>query len=185
MAQQVGLRVDLATGFEGLGCLAASLDLPSRALELVGTATALRESARAPLSPGAKTLLDPFVEPARRALGNAAATTALKYGHTLPLQAASPLALQLGQAAHSGAHRGSSVRLTRRELEVANLIGGGLSNRQIAERLVVSERTVAAHVEHILEKLQFRSRLQVGLWVGQRAPATTGGTSAVRLSENP
>jgi non-specific serine/threonine protein kinase len=57
---------------------------------------------------------------------------------------------------------------------VAGLIGHGLSNRQIAERLVITQRTVAAHIEHILEKLEFRSRLQVGLWAAQHTSATAG-----------
>ena len=42
---------------------------------------------------------------------------------------------------------------------------GRLSNRQIAEQLVITERTVASHIEHILEKLGFASRHQVGAWM--------------------
>jgi non-specific serine/threonine protein kinase len=51
--------------------------------------------------------------------------------------------------------------LTAREREVAALIAAGLTNKDIAARLVVSKRTVDAHVEHILGKLAFSSRLQV------------------------
>ena len=59
--------------------------------------------------------------------------------------------------------------LTAREREVAALIAGGLTNKDIAARLVVSKRTVDAHVEHILGKLAFSSRLQVAaLAVEQR-----------------
>jgi DNA-binding CsgD family transcriptional regulator/tetratricopeptide (TPR) repeat protein len=54
--------------------------------------------------------------------------------------------------------------LTPRELEVAGLIGEGLSNRQIAEKLFVSERTAEAHVQNILMKLGFTSRTQVAGW---------------------
>jgi DNA-binding CsgD family transcriptional regulator len=59
---------------------------------------------------------------------------------------------------------GASV-LTARELQVAALLRHGLTNRQIAEQLVITERTVASHIEHILEKLGFASRHQVGAWV--------------------
>ncbi|MEV0276623.1 LuxR C-terminal-related transcriptional regulator [Streptomyces sp. NPDC050610] len=51
--------------------------------------------------------------------------------------------------------------LTRREREVAGLVAEGLTNREIAERLVISRRTVDAHVEHILAKLGYSSRAQI------------------------
>jgi trimeric autotransporter adhesin len=55
--------------------------------------------------------------------------------------------------------------LTRRELEVAALVADGLTNRQIAERLFISERTADGHLEHIREKLGVRSRAQITAWV--------------------
>jgi DNA-binding NarL/FixJ family response regulator len=41
----------------------------------------------------------------------------------------------------------------------------GLTNRQIAERLVISERTVESHVEHVMEKLSRHSRAEIASWV--------------------
>jgi DNA-binding CsgD family transcriptional regulator len=55
--------------------------------------------------------------------------------------------------------------LTGREREVAALIGQGLSNRAIADRLVVSERTVETYVSSILAKLGFTARTQIAAWV--------------------
>lgn len=57
------------------------------------------------------------------------------------------------------------LHLSRREQEVAELIAEGLSNRAIADRFGLSERTVEAHVEHMLKKLGFRSRAKVAAWV--------------------
>jgi non-specific serine/threonine protein kinase len=62
-----------------------------------------------------------------------------------------------------------STGLTRRELEIAELVAQGMSNREIAGRLVLSTRTVEAHVEHILTKLAFTSRSQIAAWMAERA----------------
>src|SRR6516225_5321224 len=69
--------------------------------------------------------------------------------------------------------------LTPREREVAELVAGGLSNRQIAERLVISERTAEAHVEHIRAKLECRSRAQVAAWFVETARPANGGGPVV------
>jgi DNA-binding NarL/FixJ family response regulator len=59
--------------------------------------------------------------------------------------------------------------LSPREQEVAALLAQGLKNHQIAERLLITDRTVAAHVEHILTKLGVASRHQVGDWAAQHS----------------
>jgi len=59
----------------------------------------------------------------------------------------------------------STKALTRREREVATLVTEGLTNRQIAERLVIAERTVESHVERIMDKLSRHSRAEIAAWV--------------------
>ncbi|TQS24790.1 AAA family ATPase [Microbispora sp. KK1-11] len=58
--------------------------------------------------------------------------------------------------------------LTRREQEIAELIAQGRSNKEIASTLVISQRTVEGHVEHILDKLGFASRAQIAAWMAAR-----------------
>ncbi|MGZ4506540.1 MAG: response regulator transcription factor, partial [Blastococcus sp.] len=65
---------------------------------------------------------------------------------------------------------GSAGGLTRREREVAELVADGLTNRAIAQRLYLSERTAANHVQHILDKLALANRSQIASLVsGQRS----------------
>jgi len=72
----------------------------------------------------------------------------------------------------------AAPNLTRREREVAVLVAQGLTNREIASRLFISERTAESHVEQIRGKLGFRSRAQIAVWVvaqgqnGGGAPVT-------------
>jgi NarL family two-component system response regulator LiaR len=62
-------------------------------------------------------------------------------------------------------HRPASPEeLTERELEVLRLIAGGLNNREIADELVISEKTVKTHVSSILSKLHLEDRTQAAIW---------------------
>jgi len=58
--------------------------------------------------------------------------------------------------------------LTERELEVAELVAEGLTNAAIAAKLYISPRTAEAHLEHIRDKLGFRSRSQIAAWAATR-----------------
>jgi DNA-binding NarL/FixJ family response regulator len=58
------------------------------------------------------------------------------------------------------APRGAGVQLTARELDVLRLVAGGLSNRAIADRLILSLHTVRTHVQSILSKLGVHSKLE-------------------------
>ncbi|NUS16864.1 MAG: helix-turn-helix transcriptional regulator [Streptomyces sp.] len=86
------------------------------------------------------------------------------YGTTRPVQDLTELAVggaRFPQARAPRAQDSSPLGpLTPREREVAHLIADHLSNREIAERLVISARTADTHVEHILAKLGFTSRSQ-------------------------
>ena len=68
-------------------------------------------------------------------------------------------------AAAEPVRAGATIELSKREREVAQLVARGLSNREIADRLYLSERTIDNHVHHILDKLGFDSRVQVATWL--------------------
>ena len=61
-----------------------------------------------------------------------------------------------------------STPLTRREEEVARRIADGLTNRQIAAELGLSERTIDAHLRNIMSKLGVNSRAQVAAWIASQ-----------------
>ncbi|PBC77057.1 putative ATPase [Streptomyces sp. TLI_235] len=69
--------------------------------------------------------------------------------------------------------------LSKRELEVAALIEVGLSNREIAQGLVIAKRTADGHVERILAKLGFTSRAQVAAWMARRRAQSAGRTGGI------
>ena len=62
----------------------------------------------------------------------------------------------------------SDHALTEREQEVAKFLAQGLSNREIATTLVISQSTAEVHVKHVLSKLGLRSRSQVAAWAARR-----------------
>jgi DNA-binding CsgD family transcriptional regulator len=74
-------------------------------------------------------------------------------------------ARELGLSGEKTRHRPPSINgeLTRQELQVAQLAASGLSNREIAERLFLSHRTVASHLYHVYPKLGVTSRNQLHL----------------------
>jgi DNA-binding CsgD family transcriptional regulator len=168
LQNQGGERWQMTQTLDRRVALAAAGGHAERAFRLAGTSDALYERLSAQRPAGEHEKLEHWLQPLRDALGSEAADTAWAQGRALELEDA--IALALGSD-DTGAPRprapvsaGVVTGLTAREREVAALLAHGLTNRQIAEQLVVTERTVAAHVEHLLNKLGFASRHQVGAW---------------------
>ncbi|MEV0599699.1 LuxR C-terminal-related transcriptional regulator [Streptomyces sp. NPDC050315] len=112
---------------------------------------------------------------ANQVLGTTRFERLRRRGAELPVREAVDLAVADADCMEAGAAYVAEPRpadgLTRREREVAALVREGLSNREIAERLVISKRTADAHLEHILGKLGCSSRWEIATALdGGRTP---------------
>ncbi|MER7397841.1 LuxR C-terminal-related transcriptional regulator [Streptomyces sp. NPDC000151] len=164
------------TGFahslEVLAWLSAEQGHPEQTAWMLGATKVLYEKIGAPLFGIAilQSHHDAAVRKARADLGDAAYDTAFRQGTVMALDEVmariQPDAVG-GEAAASEDPAGPLESLTRREREVAELVASGLSNREIATRLVISKRTVDAHLEHILSKLGFSSRSRIAALLGE------------------
>jgi predicted ATPase/DNA-binding CsgD family transcriptional regulator len=174
MKYQLGDVYGMAYALEMVAWLAVRQRRYERSAWLLGASAGLWEK------PGATTIdANPFmrephraaVEPSRKALGADRYTALYQAGYDYPLDQLIPLvtgdADQFPQASpEAGLPNGDSAGLlTTREREIAVLVAKGMSHREIAERLVISKRTVDAHVEHIYTKLGISSRVQLVNWL--------------------
>ena len=172
-APQPGVTNVAAFLVQASAAVASAQGRPARAARLWGAAESLRESIGANLSPAEAHAHAPYVEAARTGLDPAAWEEARAEGRAMTAEEAVAYALARGEEqGRARAHRASVSEepspagrpggaLTQREREVALLLAGGLTNRQIAGELTISERTVTTHVERILRKLGATSRSQV------------------------
>ncbi|HXL91827.1 MAG TPA: LuxR C-terminal-related transcriptional regulator [Streptosporangiaceae bacterium] len=181
MLHELGDLTGTGYALEGSAWLAAAQGRPGRAATLLGAAGPLWQLAGSRLGHNkrAEALHAQAEQAARAALGPEQYDVLYHRAATAPLGDVLRLAMddldtlpaqqQPAAAATDGADPGEA--LTRRELEIAELVAGGLSNREVAERLVISKRTVDAHMEHIFSKLGVSSRVQLVTWLTS-GPAT-------------
>jgi DNA-binding NarL/FixJ family response regulator len=160
VARELGNPMLLGYALDGFAAVAAMQQQAGRALRLAGAATGLRKSAGASLYPAELEALERKLQPAWQLVSEEAGAAAWAHGQAMSEDEAVAFALEPPHAA-GGREQGL---LTPREQEVTALIACGQSNREIAQRLVITVSTTERHVANILSKLTLRSRTEVALW---------------------
>jgi predicted ATPase/DNA-binding CsgD family transcriptional regulator len=158
----LGDRFVIPVGLTGCAGLAAKTGKHRMALRLAGAAQAYRDAYESALPEPNRVYLDDWLAPSFKAAGPAAAARFVAEGRQMTLTAAVRYAL--ADEPEDAWRPGPEQALTRREREVAVLVAGGLTNRDVAARLSLSVRTVEVHVDRILTKLGFRTRTQLAAW---------------------
>jgi DNA-binding CsgD family transcriptional regulator len=166
VARTIDNRLAQSYGLAAAGWYAANTGQARAAARLLGAAEALGRQTGADIMGPLVPVLAQAKESAKGALGSSKFEAEFQAGRRLNRVAALRLALgESDQAQVAAAGGAESAPLGKRELEVARLVAEGLSNKQIAARLFISDRTVATHVGNILNKLGFNSRAQVASWM--------------------
>jgi len=166
LADEIEDRVAQFYLLAAFGCHAAQSGQARRAARLLGAAHAVRTQVGANMMPFLTPLTARAEESATAAMGVTKYGAEFDAGRRLRHDVATRLALgQQDPAEDAAASAAPGDMLGKRQAEVAALIADGLTNRQIAAKLFISERTVDSHVRGILTKLGFTSRAQIAGWI--------------------
>jgi DNA-binding NarL/FixJ family response regulator len=160
LALGIGQRLHAVAALEGMALVAAAQHRPERVVKLLAAVERLRADAG---GPPASAAVEAALAAARDQLGEAWAEQLRIEGKAMTHEQAVSCAREGGQPGPR-LRSATATALSERELQVVNLLVRGLSNRAIAERLVISVRTVDRHVENILAKLELSSRGQIVAW---------------------
>ncbi|WP_157250943.1 ATP-binding protein [Nonomuraea typhae] len=161
LSRDAGLRTGIARRLEAWASLLYAEGDERRAVLLMSASVGLRGQ-----RPEARA--EEILTPARRKLGEAVVAHLWAEGAAMSADEAVQCALEgtlPEQPDVPVVPLSQDSRLTARELEVAELVSRGLSNRGIADELVISPATAARHVANILAKLGFGTRTQIAAWV--------------------
>ncbi len=178
-----GDRHGVAAVMTNLSVIAQRRGALEQGAQLYGAAEGLRESLGAAvlnLSPFERSAYATAVAALRAGLGEDAFNAAVSAGRALPPEEVAEAALADFPPNATAERRDGPPApppqatrepapgsLTRREREVARLVAQGLTDRQVAEALVITEGTVGVHLSNIFTKLDLRSRAQLAAWVAR------------------
>ncbi|HSK91801.1 MAG TPA: LuxR C-terminal-related transcriptional regulator [Euzebyales bacterium] len=165
-------RSGIALCLEALAWIAADRGAYERAARLQGASFSVWESIPGRLPPPMHVHAQRCERRTVDGIGAVRRQRCYEQGRRLDRAAAVAMGLERPEPhVATAAASATAAVLSRREDEVAALVAEGLTDREIASRLVISQRTAESHVQHILSKLGFRSRTQIATWVTQRHTA--------------
>jgi DNA-binding NarL/FixJ family response regulator len=156
--------VDCIAGMASLACARGD---DQRALRLGASASRLSSEWSVQLDPWIRRRLEGAERLSRSRLGTNKSEEAWREGWALTRDQVIDYALGDGES-ETAVDAGP---LSLREREVAQLVAAGMTNRDIAKRLFISERTAEGHIEHIRNKLSVRSRTEIATWAVERGLA--------------
>jgi DNA-binding CsgD family transcriptional regulator len=175
LRREIGEKESLPSTLEGLASVAGTRGEARRAARLFGAARTLREAMSVQQQFGEHALEEPYSSVARTRLDEASWEAAFAEGQAMTYDEVFEYAFSEedpdtsdGPTPQALPAEETTSNLTRREREVALLVERGLTNRQIASELSISERTVEKHVGKMLKKLGFSSRARIAVWVSQQ-----------------
>jgi non-specific serine/threonine protein kinase len=175
LAVRLGAGHSLAMSTECLAWIAAERRDAAKAAKLLGAASGVWKTIGAPLFHKLDAYHERCERFARTALGDERYAEERLSGELLL-----PSELVELAGSDSAGTPETSVRpwsnrapdhlvLTPREAEIARLVAAGLTSKETAAQLLISKRTVEAHVGHVLAKLGLKSRIQLAHWVASQA----------------
>jgi len=162
-------RNGLTMVLETLASMAAERGRPERAAILLGAAQRLRDSSSLTLIELYRVQHERSVSLIIQGIGRGAYDAAYARGRAMTIDEGVAFALEDKPVRKTvtPVRSAPDTALTPRQLEIARLIAGDLTNRQIADRLFLSERTVETHITNILNKLGLNSRVQLSRWMAE------------------
>ena len=186
LCREAGDRLGMPRCLEGLAAAAAMAangapgPLATYAAQLLGLAATQRAASGIQVPPVQRPAVERAIAAARALLGDETYAAAFAAGREMPLDRMAEIGLDLARSSVADGSMEPATTtnsqpatdawspLTVREREVAALVAAGLTNRQIAARLVISDRTVQGHIASILTRLDFDTRSQIAAWAARR-----------------